>query len=50
MNKILSFRIVPQFHEYYEGNGITLITKRRFMEVWLLGFCFSINFGFHANY
>jgi len=50
MNKIFSIRIKPYFHRFEEGKGITLITKRRFLEVWLLGLCFAINLGFHPHY
>jgi hypothetical protein len=50
MNKLISFRVIPHLHKYEEGKGITLITKRRFLEIWLLGLCFSINLGFHPNY
>ena len=50
MNKIFSFRIKPHFHRFEEGKGITLITKRRFVEIWLFGLCFSFNAGFHPHY
>jgi hypothetical protein len=50
MSKLFSIRIRPHFHRYEEGKGITLITKRNFLEVWLLGLCFSVNLGFHPHY
>ena len=50
MNKIFSIRIKPHLHRFEEGKGIALITKRRFLEVWFLGFCFAINLGFHPHY
>jgi hypothetical protein len=49
MNKIFSFRIIPHYHRFEEGKGITLITKRRFVELWLFGICFSFNAGIYAN-
>ena len=50
MNKLFSIRIKPHFHRFEEGKGITLVTKRNFVEVWLLGFCFSFNAGCHPHY
>ncbi len=49
MNKILSFRINPVTHRHDEGNGLTLVTTRRFLVAWILGLRVAVNLGFHQN-
>ena len=49
MNKILSFRIKPTEHRHNEGNGLTLVTTRHFLEAWIFGLHLSFNIGFHQN-
>ena len=49
MHKILSFRIVPVLHRIEETRGLTLVTRRRFAIVWILGLRIAFNLGFHAN-
>ena len=50
MSKLFSIRIKPTFHRFEEGNGITLVTKRSLLEIWLFGLCLSINVGCHPHY